>query len=356
MRCGLWLSPWRCEVRRFRHGMVVGKFFPPHTGHHHLIDRAAEQCDRLTVVVAPMRSEWLPLELRVAWLREVHPGVDVVGVYDDVPIDYHDAAIWDAHCEIFRSALGGAAVDAVFSSEAYGDELGRRFDAVHVSVDPARETHPVSGTAVRANPAGYWDFLAPPVRAYFTRRVVVVGAESTGTTTMARALAAALRDRGGCFGRTTWVEEFGRELTQRKLDALREENAEAGIFDVTWSREDFVAVAAEQNAREDAVTRNGSPILVCDTDARATAVWEERYLGSASPEVVALAREPALYLLTDHVGVPFEDDGLRDGEHLRAWMTGRFREVLAGRPMVELTGPHEKRLETALAAIDQACA
>ena len=52
----------------------------------------------------------------------------------------------------------------------------------------------------------------------------------------------------------------------------------------------------------------------------------------------AAARRPALYLLTDHEGVPFEDDGLRDGEHLRAWMTGRFRAELAGCgvPVVEL--------------------
>jgi hypothetical protein len=57
---------------------------------------------------------------------------------------------------------------------------------------------------------------------------------------------------------------------------------------------------------------------------------------------------PARYLLTDHQGVPFADDGLRDGEHLRAWMTGRFLVELAdcGVPVVRL---HE-RLATTLAA------
>ena len=58
---------------------------------------------------------------------------------------------------------------------------------------------------------------------------------------------------------------------------------------------------------------------------RATAIWEERYLGQRPAEVRAAARWPDLYLLTDHDGVPFEQDGLRDGEHLREWMTGRFR-------------------------------
>ncbi|MFG2561721.1 nicotinamide riboside transporter PnuC [Streptomyces sp. NPDC048496] len=58
--------------------------------------------------------------------------------------------------------------------------------------------------------------------------------------------------------------------------------------------------------------------------------------------------------LTDHDGVAFEDDGLRDGEELRPWMTDRFRAELTrtGRAFVELTGTHEKRLETALTAVD----
>lgn len=334
--------------------MVVGKFYPPHAGHHHLIDTAAAACARLTVVVAPSSVESIPLDLRLAWLREVHAGtpwVRFVGVVDDHPVDYGDPVAWDAHCAVFRAALGGP-VDAVFSSESYGDELARRFSATHVCVDQARGAVTVSGTEVRADPVAYWRHLAPPVRAWFTRRVVVVGAESTGTTTLARDLARSLRGDGGAWAETRWVPEFGRELTDRKLTALRHTDPAATVFDVTWSPEDFVEVARTQNRAEDAAARTGGPILVGDTDARATAVWEERYLGSVSAATLAAARRPDLYLLTDHEGVAFEDDGLRDGEHLRAWMTGRFREVLhaSGVPVRELTGPPEVRLAAARAA------
>ncbi|MFI6761576.1 hypothetical protein ACIBF5_20800 [Micromonospora sp. NPDC050417] len=56
--------------------------------------------------------------------------------------------------------------------------------------------------------------------------------------------------------------------------------------------------------------------------------------------------------------MPFEDDGLRGGEHLRGWMTGRFREVLgeSGVPVRELTGPPEVRLAAALRACDEVLA
>ncbi|WP_245601587.1 AAA family ATPase [Hamadaea tsunoensis] len=341
----------------YRHGLVVGKFYPPHAGHHHLIRVAAAACERVTVVVAPSSRESIPLAVRLDWLREVHAdtdGVRVAGVIDDHPIDYADPEVWDAHCAVFQSVLD-ADVDAVFSSEAYGEELARRFGAQHVAVDPRRAAAPVSGTAVRMDPVAYWDMLAPPVRAWFTRRIVVVGAESTGTTTLSRALAAALRDRGGVWSATGWVPEYGRELTERKLAALRTRDPEATVFDVTWDRDDFVEVAEAQNAAEDAAARTGSPILVCDTDSWATAIWEERYLGSTSPAVRAAARRPALYLLTDDKDVPFEDDGLRDGEHLRTWMNERFRSELRtrGLPFVEVSGAPEARLAVALSACDE---
>ena len=342
-------------MKRYRHGMIVGKFYPPHSGHHFLIDYATPRCDELTVVVAPSRRESIPLDLRCEWLREAHPDVTIAGIYDDVPVDYGDADIWSRHCAIFREAIGDRTVDAVFSSEPYGDELARRFGAVHVSVDPDRRTRKVSGTAVRSDPVEHWEALTPAVRGWLAKRVVVVGAESTGTTTMAAALAEAYQQRGLIWSRTQWVPEYGRELTARKLDRLRAANPAATVFEVEWSRADFVDVARAQNAAEDAAARRTSPILICDTDAAATAIWEERYLGDASALVRAAARPADLYLLTDHAGVPFEDDGLRDGEHVREWMTGRFRKVIdeSGVPCVELTGPHPDRLETAITAIDQ---
>lgn len=342
----------------YRHGMVVGKFYPPHAGHHHLIRAAAAACAAVTVVVAPSRRESIPLETRLGWLREEHadtPWVRFAGRYDDTRIDYGDPAVWDAHCAVFREAVGPDPVDAVFSSEKYGDELARRFGAVHVEVDAPRLAYPVSGTAVRADPVAHWGLLSAPVRAWFTRRVVVLGAESTGTTTMARALAGHYAARGGVWADTRWVPEYGRELTGRKLAALRAADPGATVFDVTWDRADFVEVAREQSAAEDAAARAGSPLLVCDTDALATQVWEERYLGSSSPEVRAAARRTDLYLLTSPAGVPFDDDGLRDGEHLRGWMTGRFREVLAASrvPVVVLDGSHGARLRTAVQACDR---
>ncbi|MCW2778893.1 MAG: cytidyltransferase [Frankiales bacterium] len=324
---------------RFRRGLVWGKFLPLHAGHSALVRAAQGQCDEVLVVVGAHSDEPVPREVRHAWVGEVHPDVVVRSHVDDTPVDYDDPAVWDLHLAGLRSVVPEP-VDAVFTSEAYGDELARRLDAVHVCVDLPRRQHPVSGTAVRADPGAHWAWLSPPVRAWYARRVVVVGAESTGTTTLASALAARL----GC----PWVPEFGRAWTVER----------PGGPTAPWRSEEFDLVARRQAQDEDAAARTTPvPWLVCDTDPLATAVWHERYVGtrSATVEAFARARVPHLYVLTRD-DVPFEQDGLRDGEHLRPWMTQRFREVLATQPapVLEVGGSVADRLEVVLGRLEVA--
>jgi HTH-type transcriptional repressor of NAD biosynthesis genes len=365
-------------VSAFRHGLVIGKFYPPHAGHHFLIRSAAEVCERVTVVVMAADVESIPLATRVEWLREAHaerPAVDVVGVVDNLAVDYESEEAWVGHVALMRKAIRGGVhggttggsgpgveVDAVFTSERYGGELARRFGAADVRLDVGRATYAMSATKVRADPIAAWSALEPPVRAWFAKRVVVVGAESTGTTTLSLDLADALRSRGGPFALTGWVAEYGRELTVRKLAVARALAQVRGldspsVFDLDWADADFEAVAVRQCADEEAAARAGGPVLVCDTDALATTVWQERYRGRTTETVWGIAqRMPprALYILTDHVGVGFDDDGLRDGEHLRPWMTERFREVLAGvgAPWISVRGSRAQRLDQALTAVD----
>ena len=348
------------------HGLVLGKFYPPHAGHHLLVRTAARACEQVTVLALASSLESLSLALRVAWLREVHapePNVTVVGGMDEHPVDYQDPYVWDLHMAVFRDLLRAAGrppLDAVFTSEAYGNELARRFGARHCPVDPERTLAPVSGSAVRRDPASQWPHLAPPVRAWLARRVVIVGAESTGKTTLAHELRDSLAARGGAFAQTRWVPEYGRDYTLEKLALARAQAAwrgapAPGMADLEWPTSDFAAIAREQNALEAREARVGGPVLVCDTDAFATAIWHERYRNARSAEVEALGDPPpSLYLVTHHDDVPFQQDGIRDGEHIRAWMTGRFVERLRGtRHRVELLrGARAARLERALALVD----
>lgn len=367
---------------RFAHGLVIGKFYPPHAGHHRMVELAAARCARLTVVAMAAARESVPLADRVRWLRAAHagtPNVTVTGIRCDVPTDLGDDTVWQAQVALMRAAAAAPTaapaqatawadppvvpVDAVFSSESYGDELAARLGARHVCVDPDRTAVPVSATAVRADLAGHWDRLATATRAGLAVRVVVLGAESTGTTTVAEALAARYTARGRVWSRTACVPEYGREYTVLKWEAARRAAAAAGapsppVQSLVWDHDDFDAVAARQTVTEEAAAASGSPLLVCDTDAFATSVWERRYLGARArpPQPWATRLPPrGVYLLTDHTDVPFVQDGLRDGEHLRAAMTGWFVDALvrAGHSWVLLTGSLPRRLDLAVRVCDQ---
>jgi NadR type nicotinamide-nucleotide adenylyltransferase len=313
-------------------GLVIGKFYPPHRGHKHLIDTAANTADEVHVIVCDKPGEEPPAALRAAWLQEIHPNAKVWLIDDRYDAD--DSAVWAVNCQ----RLLGFTPDVVFTSEDYGERFAASLGCKHVLVDKGRNAVPVSGTAVRANPIECWEFLEPPVRGYYAKRVVLVGAESTGKTTLANDLAAKFE--------TIWLAEYGREYWESKM-ARGEPN--------TWRTEEFAEIAHEQCRREDAAARLCNRVLICDTDAFATRVWHHRYMGGWSPVVDAIVtehRQPDLYLLTD-VNTPFEQDGTRDGELIREWMHRTFAEELAahGRPFIELTGTRAERLAIATAAL-----
>jgi NadR type nicotinamide-nucleotide adenylyltransferase len=317
---------------KFGLGLVIGKFLPPHRGHKLLIDAAVAQSTHTVVIVCEKPSDPIPGPVRAQWLREIHPIADV-RVIDD-HYDENDSRVWA------ENTVGwlGRAPDAVFTSEDYGDRYASLMGSRHVLVDRPRTRMPVSGTAVRADPYANWDFLEMPVRGWFAKRVCVLGAESTGTTTLAQALAAHLQ--------TTWVEEYGREYSARKQAA----------GDERWCTEEFMHIAAEQSAREDAAARAANRVLICDTNAFATTLWHRRYLGNHDPAVDAIGRQARcdLYLLTGDE-IPFVQDGLRDGEHLRHSMHRWFEQMLAGQsvPWRLLHGPAGHRLHEALGHIRQ---
>ncbi|WP_167106426.1 AAA family ATPase [Mycobacterium sp. DL592] len=339
-------------MTRYRHGLMVGKFYPPHLGHHAAIRDGAAQCEQFTVLVMAAAVETVPLADRVAWLQAEHsgePGVRVIGVRCDAPVDVTDERVWAAQVAVIEAALRGEPVDAVFSAEQYGAELARWLGAVSVRTRRAG----LSATAVRGDLAGRWNDLAPATRAGLATRVVVVGAESTGTTTIARLLAEHYRARGGVWASTQCVEEYGREYTQLKW----ERSPGVPLDELVWTTEDFDVIGAEQTSREEMAAREGSTVLICDIDAFATAIWERRYLGTLARTGQPWTQVPprAVYLVTDHEGVPWDDDGMREGDlPVRATMTGWFIDALtaAGHSWVLLTGSLTERVGIAVRTID----
>jgi HTH-type transcriptional regulator, transcriptional repressor of NAD biosynthesis genes len=317
----------------YKTGLVIGKFYPPHKGHKYLINTAHSQCEKLVVMVCDKEGQEISGSLRAEWLREIHPYAEVRIVPDVLHDD--DSRGWA------ESTLRwlGYAPDAVFTSEDYGDSYCEYLGSKHVLVDKSRLFFPISGTAVRKDPIANWNFIEPCVRAYYAKRVVVVGAESTGTTTLAKNLAQ--------YYKTAWVSEYGRTYWEAKMHI---EGANK------WETEEFLHIARTQNRLEDDMARKANRVLICDTNSFATCLWHERYMGFWPDEVEreAAGRRCDLYIVTD-ADIPFVQDGTRDGEYIRKWMHARFVEELErrGYPYAVVSGSRARRLKKAVNLIEK---
>jgi len=174
-------------------------------------------------------------------------------------------------------------------------------------------------------------------------RVVLIGAESVGKTTLCEQLAAHYA--------TAWVAEYGREHWERKIAA---QDVPGEI--PAWTGDEFIHIAEEQQRRENEAATRANRVLICDTNAFATATWFERYAGMRNAQVDAIgARDIVDLYLIPSPDVPFVQDGVRDGEKIRDWMHTRFLELICadGTPLVLITGPYDTRLAQATAAIDR---
>ena len=347
------------------YALVIGKFYPPHLGHVGLIERASREADNVVAIVMGSVWETITVADRVEWLTSATthvPGVQVIGIPDDAPVAYDSEIAWVAHTELMRVALrhrGVHELDAVVSSEPYGAQLAERLGARAVLHDPDRSIVSVSGTAVRENPAATWHLLPEATRLGLAVRVIVVGAESTGTTTLSSSLTSHFRASG--YPSLRAVTEYGREFTyllqERAETAARLVGADVPPVDeLVWLPEHFAEIAVEQTRRENSAAL-AAPLVIADTDVLATTVWERRYLSEGSrasaPALTSLPRRD-LYIVTDHVGVPFEQDGWRDGEHVRAEMTEWMVDAVhtRGYSWMLVRGNESERLKYSIAAIE----
>jgi NadR type nicotinamide-nucleotide adenylyltransferase len=324
-------------------GLVIGKFDPLTRGHQYLIETAIGRCRKVIVSLSNGFIETIPAAQRRQWLNELYPGVEVVVMDRSLP--NHPSEVngdldrfYNGHwVPALRRACRGTP-DAIFSSEAYGDEVARYMPPMrHVLVDRERRAVPISATQVRCNPLGCWDYLHPLVRSYFVRMVCLYGPESTGKTTLCQKLAEH-------YG-TLWQPEWARGF----LDGVNRH----------CTYEDMELFARQQYEQREDYRRRANKVLFVDTDTLTTRCYSEQYYGKYPACIDEIVARPDnqfdLYLFTQ-VDVPWVAEAGRDfgTPELRRAMQHRFGRLLEERhlPYVTIEGDWDQRFQRACEAVD----
>ncbi len=170
--------------------------------------------------------------------------------------------------------------------------------------------------------------------------VALLGAESTGKTTLAHELGAALALPGRSV---TVVPEFLREFCDHHGRMPRQDEQRA--------------IADEQTRRIDAAARDHA-IVIADTTALMIAVYSDHVFGDTALYAPALAAHArcGLTLLTG-LDLPWQPDGLqRDGPQVRVPVDTLVRAALSrgGLPYAVVFGSGASRLQSALACVQRA--
>lgn len=349
--------------RQFKTGLVVGKFSPLHQGHELLV-RYAQQHSQEVLIISYTKPEFAccPPDTRESWLIELFPAINRLVLDDarleqhclrlgisDFPVIPHNDDPADDHRQFVAwlcLSILNKPVDAVFTSEDYGhgfaDSLTAYFQkhfaknnsVQHICVDQQRKLIPISGTQVRSNPHTLRQFLSPPVYASFIERVCILGGESSGKTTLAKALAKRLNTR--------WVAEYGRELWDNR----------SGILQL----EDMLHIARVQVQRENELARTASQFLICDTSPLTTLLYSRVMFNESDEELELLARRYYAHVFVCAPDFNFVQDGTRRDNDFRMYQHNWYLTVLNTRGIhyVLLEGSPEARLNIALTILETA--
>ena len=177
------------------------------------------------------------------------------------------------------------------------------------------------------------------------KKIVAIGPESTGKSTLSESLARH-------FG-TRWVREYAREYLEKK-------GMQYGLADLSTIAGGQLALEEKMLATGDLPVAAGkrNPLLFLDTDLQVIKVWSEFVFGQCEEWILRqiAIREYDLYLLCD-TDLPWSDDPLREYPDLptRRRLYHIYRDLLInqGTPWVDISGDYDQRLRKAVDAVEQ---
>lgn len=163
------------------------------------------------------------------------------------------------------------------------------------------------------------------------KKAVIIGPESTGKSTLTKALAEAFNE--------PWVQEYAREY----LESLER----------PYSYEDLLQIAKGQIALEEKKAKSARQLLFCDTDLHVIQVWSNHKFGETHPWILQQIQQRTydLYFLTS-IDIPWQEDPLREhpDPEMRQYFFDIYHKLLAASntPLKVISGSPEDRLSQAI--------
>lgn len=308
---------------KYQKGFVVGKFCPLTKGHEYLIRTALASCESLIILSytstnfdrcsVANRTYWLNSFISSLNIDSDRVIIKVLGA-DECPPDDAEPEIHRTFCANYLIHCLETTVNAVFTSEEYGDPFsdaleeyftaffGSKHSVDHICVDLKRNTWPISATMIRADDQNLLKdtMLSPYVAETYTKRVLFLGGESSGKSTMTQRMAE-------LYGAHA-VQEYGRDHYEKKNHVL--EYADMEYIGVVQIKDEI---------RAGQLTR-AKDYLFCDTCPLTTMFYSLELFGRVSTKLSILAHgiaERYEHIYICNTDFDFVQDGTRKDTEFR---------------------------------------
>lgn len=248
----------------YKVGMFGGTFNPLHIGHINNIIEASNMCNQLYVILfySENKNE-IDHKERLKWLTQVTKdmqNVEVIEIADkSTSKENYD---WEDGKEQVVKQIKEQ-IDIVFCGDDYkGKNLFETlYPDAYICYFSRRQIN-ISSTQIRENPFKYYEYIPNCVREFYNKKVIVIGTESCGKSTLVRNLAKAFN--------TTYVEEVGRDVC-----------ANVGGF-YNMKPIDYEEILYKHKVKEIEKLREANKVLFVDTDALITYYYYKLAFGETN--------------------------------------------------------------------------
>ena len=270
-----------------RLGVIIGKFLPLHNGSLTLCKVAQTLSDNLVIIILNAQNDPIPLELRINWLKQEFPKAMIEKISEENLFPDEDKV------NFILSSISKKLVTCkfhIYSSNAYIANLAEKLRLKFTVLDPNRLAQNIISKSILCDPYNQWFDMPFSVRLSLIKRVVLIGPESVGKSTLAEKIKSS-------FSPQPFLPEYGRPYE---------------IFRVPgpYHDKEFETIANVHAAHRKALLPLSGPVFIEDTDELATAVWIDMLMQKELPSIEKKIKLPHLYLLMDP-SVPFTSEKIR---------------------------------------------
>tara|TARA_R110000868_G_scaffold129426_2_gene338289 strand:- start:231 stop:797 length:567 start_codon:yes stop_codon:yes gene_type:complete len=183
---------------------------------------------------------------------------------------------------------------------------------------------------LRQNPDLWNKYTSMIVHRDRVKRVLIIGAESSGKTTISKAISEKLG--------IPWVHEYGREFGEKTNNVY--------VF------EDLLHIGVTQVELENKALTSGAKVVICDTSPLVTKFYSQAFFGKVDPALEELSLRTYDLVLFCARDFPYDDDnGSRNGIQFGIDQENFYKKYLT-QPYTVLEGSVETRLKVAVSAIE----